>query len=228
MAQRQLRAVPGADVPLIPAPLGDLRFRKLLGAEAWATLPNAVRARFGKRVCGGDAVTYVGTVTECRMTRAGAMLARLALVIGGPLPLGRDTGGPAIVSVTEDAAGDGQFWTRSYARARGFPQVIHSSKRFAGPTGLEEYLGAGVGIALRVEARPDRLLFLADHYFVAVGGWRWRFPRWLAPGALTIAHVDRGDGSFAFELTLRHPLLGELIHQVALFCEHRSIQEVLP
>ena len=58
---------------------------------------------------GGAAVTYVDTVAECRMTWAGAALARLALVIGGPLPLARDTGGTAIVSVTEDAAGEGQF-----------------------------------------------------------------------------------------------------------------------
>ncbi len=54
---------------------------------------------------------------------------------------------PAVVSVTEEAAKGGQFWTCPYGRARGFHQVIHSSKRFAGATGLEEYLGRGFGIA---------------------------------------------------------------------------------
>ncbi len=38
--------------------------------------------------------------------------------------------------MTEDGASGGQFWTRMYGRLRGLRQVIHSSERFAGPTGL--------------------------------------------------------------------------------------------
>ena len=74
------------------------------------------------------------------------------------------------VTVSEDAEAGGQFWTRIYGRRRGFPQVIHSSKRFAGPTGLEEYIGRGFGIALRVEVEDEALHFLSDHYFVKLGG----------------------------------------------------------
>ena len=32
--------------------IGDLRFRALVGEESWASLPEAVRARFGKRIAG--------------------------------------------------------------------------------------------------------------------------------------------------------------------------------
>ena len=42
-------------------------------------------------------------------------------------------------------------------------------------------------------------------------------PRWLAPGALRVSHVDCNHGLFAFVLALRHPLLGELIRQTAMF-----------
>ncbi len=127
-----------------------------------------------------------------------------------------------MVTVTEDAASGGQFWTRIYGRAHGFPQVIHSSKRFAGPTGLEEYLGGGFGIALRLSADDQALRFHSDHYFFARGALRLRLPAWLAPGALTISHVDQGDGSFAFILKLRHPLGGEIIHQTGLFRERAA------
>lgn len=215
------RAAPrqGDRAPLLPtAPeLGDLRFSRLLGAQAWADLPQAVRARFSKRYAPGLAVSYAGSVSGCRMNRAGWLLAQLARAIGAPLPLDRGGGMAAVVTVTEHAPSGGQVWTRVYARARGTPQVIHSVKRFAGSTGLEEYLGLGVGIALRVEGAADRIVFVSDHYFWQLGWVRLRLPRWLAPGMLRIEHVDHGRGRFAFVLALTHPLLGELIHQHAEF-----------
>jgi len=199
--------------------LRDLRFRALLGTTAWSRLPAAVRARFSKRLEAGAAVTYVGTIVESRRTRFGKILAELCRMIGGPLPLHDDLDVPAVVTVTEDGATGGQFWTRMYGRIHGFPQVIHSSKRFAGPTGLEEYLGCGFAIALTTSADEQALHFHSDHYFIRLGGVRVRLPRWLAPGALTISHVDRGDDWFAFALVLRHPLFGEVISQTGVFRE---------
>lgn len=199
----------------------DLRFRALLGATAWGRLPRAVQDRFARRLRDGLAVSYAGLVTECRMSRAGWLLAHLCRLIGAPLPLSRDVGVAAVVTVTEDGGG-GQVWSRMYARHRGFPQVIHSAKRFAGPTGLEEYLGGGFGIALRVSADADGIRFASDHYFLMLGGRRIRLPRWLEPGALTIDHVDRGDGAFAFVLALDHPLCGPLVRQTGLFHEQRA------
>lgn len=202
-----------------PAPLGDLRFRGLIGGVAWAALEPRVRARFGRRLAAGASVTYVGQVARSRKSWGGWLLAHACRLIGAPLPLGCETGGAAIVTITEDRAGGGQFWTRIYGRAGGRPQVIHSSKRFAGPTGIEEYLGCGFGIALRVRADLDALHFDSDHYFFGVGGHRVRLPRWMEPGAMTVSHVDRPDDSFEFVLALRHRLFGELIHQMGVFRE---------
>jgi hypothetical protein len=223
MRERRRR---GAEIIPFPAArpsaapdIGDLRFRALIGEAAWARLPEAVRARFGKRVSGAAAIVYVGEVVECRLSAAGWLLAQLGRLIGAPLPLGRDADVPACVSVTEDPAFAGQFWTRIYGRRRGFPQVISSSKRFCGPTGLEEQIGGGLGIALRVEVANGALHFLSDHYFLRVGGRRLRLPRALTPGALRVSHVDCNHGLFAFVLELRHKWLGELVHQTAMFRE---------
>ena len=96
-------------------------------------------------------------------------------------------------------------------------KVIHSSKRFQGPTGLEEYIGRGIGMALTVDGAGDVLHFRSDHYFLQFLGRRLRLPGWLSPGATTVSHIDQGGGRFAFTLELRHPLLGVLISQTALF-----------
>ena len=182
----------------------DLRFSALLGAERWALLPEAVRTRFSKRYGPGISVSYGGSIAQCRMSAAGWCLAQVCRLIGAPLPLDRGGGQAAVVTVTEHAPSGGQVWTRVYARSAGFPQVIHSAKQFAGPTGLEEYLGLGVGVALRVRAELDRIVFLSDHYFVRLGMRRIRFPGWLMPGRLQIDHIDHGGGRFAFVLDLSH------------------------
>lgn len=215
----------GADVIPFPArkpapadeEIGDLRFRALVGEAGWAALPEATRARFGKRVGSCSAIVYAGEIVECRMNRAGRLLAQLARLIGGPLPLARDADLPAMVAVTEDVAGGGQIWTRVYGRRRGVPQVINSCKRFAGPTGLEEHIGRGFGIALRVEVADGALHFVGDHYFLAILGLRLRLPRWLAPGRLVVSHIDCNHGLFAFMLVLTHIWFGEMIRQTAMF-----------
>lgn len=196
----------------------DARFRDLVGRDAWAALPCAVRNRFGHCLTGGASVVYQGKVVAMRMNFPGRLIAQLARLVGGPLPL--DTScinQPAVVAVTEDCAGQGQFWIRQYGRSNRFPQVIHSSKRFAGPTGIEEYIGAGIGIALRVSTDTTSIYFTSDHYFLKLGRRKLRLPKWLRPGVLTITHQDRGDAGFLFSLNLHSRLFGELIHQDAHF-----------
>lgn len=196
----------------------DTRFSSLLGKEKWAQLPVKIRNRFGKRVKGGASVTYKGVVTAMQMNWAGKLLAQAARLIGAPLPYDiSSVDQPAVVVVTEDVAGNGQFWIRQYGRQSGFPQIVHSSKRFAGPTGLEEYIGYGIGIALRVEAEDAALLFKSDHYFLSVWGHRIRLPQFLSPGALVIGHHDLGGGHFKFSLQLQHRVFGDLLKQDAVF-----------
>jgi hypothetical protein len=199
--------------------LGDLRFRALLATDQWQALPLASRKRFSKRLAGLESVVYKGEVVRTQMTLLGWCLAQATRIIGAPLPLSRDEHVPAIVTVTEDPATGGQFWSRHYNRHTGFPQVIHSSKRFSGPTGLEEYVGGGVGMALRIEVQDGALLFKSAHYFLALGRHRLRLPAWLTPGALTVTHRAIDTEYFEFVLDVVHPVLGKLIHQSAVFRE---------
>ena len=125
---------------------------------------------------------------------------------------------PIIVTVTEDAA-SGQIWTRLCARSSGFPQAIHSAKRFAGPTGLEEYVGCGISMALVISVEHEALVFRSAGYSLAIGRLRFALPEWLTPGAMTVVHTDLGGGEFRFSLDVVHPRLGTLIRRSAVFRE---------
>ena len=209
--------------------LGDLRFRALMSEEDWASLPFAIRRRFSKRLAGGKTIVYAGEILESWMSRAGWWLAHAARLIGGPLPVTREVRTPSgrfsslhvpsVVTVTEDMATGGQIWTRLYARRKGFPQVVHSSKRFAGPTGLEEYVGCGVGMTLTVYAREGALIFRSKDYFLQLFGRRLFLPVWLTPGTLYVTHAEVPDGRFSFTLQIFHPRFGLLIRQMAMFRE---------
>src|ERR1700761_3607921 len=175
MASNRLLRNPDAPARIL---LDDKRFHALLPDEEWGRLPLAVWRRFSKRLAGGSTIVYVGEVDDSFHSGIGWWFAQLARLIGGPLPTGSETGVPMVVTVTEDAASGGQVWTRICARRHGFPQVIHSAKRFAGPTGLEEYVGSGVSMALRLSVEHDALVFRSAGYFVSLGPLRLPLPEW--------------------------------------------------
>ena len=204
------------------APIADLRFRRLLPAADWAALPEAVRQRFSHRLEGGATIVYAGRVTAMRRNLAGTLLAHALRLLGAPLPLAMDVDVPSVISVTEDVATGGQNWTRMYANRTAFPQIIHSAKRFEGPTGLEEYIGSGIAMSLRVGVESGALVFRDAGYHVTLFGHRVPVPRFLQPGRLEVRHEDRGGGRFRFALTVRHPWLGEVLHQAG---EYRDFDE---
>jgi hypothetical protein len=199
--------------------LGDVRFRALLSDVDWERLPPATRQRFSKRLADGRTAIYVGEVQEACFGWTGWWFAQAARLIGGPLPTGAETRVPMIVTVTEDAATGGQIWTRICTRRNGFPQVIHSSKRFSGPTGLEEYIGFGICMALRIVVEDQALMFRSAGYFLQIGRLRLPLPAFLTPGILTVTHSDLGSGKFQFTLEIIHPRFGLLIRQAAVFRE---------
>ena len=202
--------------------IDDHRFRALLSDEDWGRLPLAVWRRFSMRLADGNTIVYFGEVDSADISLAGWCIAQAIRVIGGPLPTGAATGVPMIVAVTEDAATGGQIWTRMTGRRRGFPQVIHSCKRFAGPTGLEEYVGYGIGVALRICVTNEALVFRSVGYFLQIGRWKWPLPLWLTPGDLTVTHADLGGDAFRFTLEIVHPHLGALLRHSAVFKEATS------
>ena len=204
----------------------DDRFEKLLGKTNWMRLPAPIRKRFGKKFKQGQSVAYQGIITDMKMSRFGWAFAQVTRLIGAPLPFEQNSvNQPAVVIVTEDQETNGQFWIRQYGREKGFPQIVHSSKRFAGPTGLEEYIGFGIGMALKLEATADALFFKSEHYFLQLFGRRLRLPKWLVPIDLTIGHHELGKNRFVFTLDLKSRLFGKMIRQDAVFEDPAELKQ---
>lgn len=195
----------------------DMRFRVLLGEEAWARLPEQVRARFSKRLNAGDVALYRGRVNETTMSRLGRLLSFVMRIVGSPLPTMNGATGPAVVIVTEEPSLGGQRWLRIYERPGQKPQMVQSIKRFRGATGLEEYVGAGITMQLALTEEDGALVFRSGRYLVRLGDIALTLPRWLAPGRMTIVHRQQSDGSFAFTLTLQHAVFGRLLYQAVDF-----------
>jgi len=200
----------------------DIHFRRLLGEKDWQNLPQAVRSRFSKYLYPGKALIYRGVLTEIRESKMGKILAQLCRLVGGPLPLGLEKNMSATVLVSEDAKHKGQIWTRIYEKKTGFPQVISSSKRFQGDTGLVEYLGFGIHMALTVRGDAKGLYFHSKRYFLKLFGLTLNIPEILSPGVLSISHIEKGGGEFDFILALRHSVFSELIYQEIRFKDDRE------
>lgn len=219
LMQLDRRTLPARELDPAPAPPNpdEARFRTLLGDIAWQRLPPPVQRRFAKHIGADDIVLYRGRVVATEMSRLGRLLSFLTRPIGAPLPTMNGATGPAVVAVTEDRVLGGQRWLRIYDRPGRKPQMIQSTKRFRGETGLEEYVGAGVSMELTLSVEDGALVFRSRRYLLQWGRFTLPIPSLLSPGAMTIVHTQQDDGSFAFRLTLRHPVFGQLLHQLAIF-----------
>lgn len=197
----------------------DTRFSRLLSRDAWSQLPRPVRRRFTRSLAPAEAMLYEGEVAWTRLTFAGRVYGQLARLVGAPLPLAPSGRVAAAVVVTEDEALGGQVWTRIYARPGGFAQVIQSTKRFGGRTGLEECVGGGVGMRLELSVEDRALVFRSRGYFLRVAGRTVGIPDWLTPGVVEVTHREERDGRFSFTLSVTHSRFGRIVEQVAFFSD---------
>jgi hypothetical protein len=192
-------------------------FRALLSDASWKQLPCEVQRRFARNLARGETAAFLGEVAFTRLTKLGWLWAQVARLIGAPLPLKVLARTPAAVLVTADTTSHTQIWTRIYHEAGLLPQVIRSMKSFSGPTGLEEWVGAGVGMTLQISVEQRAIVFRSVDYVWRYGRWRLRIPDWLTPGRIEVTHREEREGQFSFGLRVVNPLFGEIIHQLAFF-----------
>lgn len=206
-----------AEPPHRPLCEASSPYRALVGEAAWRHLPQAVRQRFDRLLAPGESALYAGEVASTELNKVGWIWAQVARALGAPLPLRVLTHTAAAVVVTADCCEHTQLWTRIYHEPGRLPQVVRSMKSFAGPTGLEERVGGGVGMALTVSVEARALVFRSAGYFWHCGRMRVPLPSWLTPGRIEVMHREEKASRFSFTLNVEHPWFGLIVRQVAFF-----------
>ncbi len=190
--------------------------REVLGAQAWARLPEAVRERFDDTTA---AVTYAGAYEVVRASLLGRLFARIGMLFGMPVTPRTGTAVAARVFVEPDARG--VVWTREYEWADGTTDLVRSTKVVAGRE-LTECLPARLNMPLEVREDNGTLHFVSRGYYfdIRLGGLGLKLwlPGVFSPGVTHVEHVDLGHGWFRFTMTVMHPWFGEMFFQTGRFC----------
>ena len=182
---------------------------RILGARAWSSLPEAVRARFSR----ATPAAYRG-VTATKLSLLGRFFAYALLPFGAPLPV--MTGeGPALVRVS--VKDGGMSWSREYRGPLGLTFNVRSIKRPSVDGRLLECCAGGWTMLLDVSADQGSLVFRSRSFFWRMGEVSIALPAWLTPGVAEVRHADLGEGRFRFTLTFDHPWVGRTVLQDGIF-----------
>jgi hypothetical protein len=208
-SQRRLEA--GAPAGGTPALRTRKNLAELTGAEQWASLPAATRARFRSDLVSAD-FQGEGVFEASPLGRAFALL---GIPFGRPLPCRT---GAAAVSISVRAMDRGEAWTRSYGFA-GAAEIVSSVKHRGVGRWLEERAGPLV-MRLAVFVQDGALVFECLDFRLRFGPFEIPIPAFLTPGRIRVAHRDLSEGRFLFTLEARHPWFGMTFRQR---CEMRDI-----
>jgi hypothetical protein len=199
--------------PSDPAASQHAGLQSVLGASAWARLPEAVRRRFAEPAV---AVDYVGNFDIVRASWLGRLIALACLLLGTPVVPRTGLHVPAIVHVSPTLSG--VAWNREYRWPNTHPCLVRSTKAIDSHGTLVERLPARLCMPLHVFEQRGVLHFVSRGYYFDFGrGFKVPLPRLLSPGTTHVKHIDEADGWFRFTMTVTHPLFGEMFYQTGRF-----------
>jgi hypothetical protein len=190
----------------------------LLGHGAWERLPETVRERFSHPEL---TIDYTGEFEIVRANLLGKMIATVCQLIGTPVVPRTGHNVPAVVHVSP--SGQGVEWRREYRWPDGSTHVVRSTKVIDNDGILVEELPARLRMSLKVSEKCRVLHFVSEAYYFEfaipwIGGrFRIALPSMLSPGVTHVEHIDGVDGWFRFNMTVTHPVFGEVFYQTGQF-----------
>lgn len=187
--------------------------------DAWSELHPAIQRRFVKDPSESEHIFYRGKMETIERSRAGKWFAFLTTYIGNPLT--PHDGKDVLMDVVlhRQHGSSGIFWRRTYYYPSRKPYTVTSAKCETAAGEMQECVGGGFGMALKVYVQDGNLHFRSTRYFWRLGNMRFTLPHLLTPGETHVVHEEVGNGWFRFTISMDHPRLGRTFYQTGLFKE---------
>lgn len=182
---------------------------RIIGARAWLSLPEPVRARFERTT----PAAYEGD-TDTALSLVGRIFAWAMLAFGAPIPV---LSGRRKATVYVNVRDGGVSWTRHYRGPAGLAFRVRSIKRLSEDGRLFECCAGGWTMLLDVFADQGSLVFRSRRFFWRGGPFSIGIPLWMTPGVAEVRHTELGQGRFRFTLTFDHPWFGRTVMQDGTF-----------
>lgn len=187
--------------------------------DAWGELHPAIQKRFARDPSESEHIFYRGKMETIERSRAGKWFAFLTTYIGNPLTPYNGTDVPMDVVLHRQHGKSGIFWRRTYYYPSRKPYTVSSAKCETAAGEMQECVGGGFGMALKVYVEGGNLHFRSTRYFWRLANMRFTLPHLLTPGETHVVHEEVGEGWFRFTISMDHPRLGRTFYQTGLFKE---------
>lgn len=195
----------------------DNTYRYLLGNKYWGKIKPEIRKRFSVKPTEDGCICYAGKMDAVRLNVMGWLFAQVCRVIGTPLAPLTGENVPMQIQLSKNMNINGVDWKRIYYFKNNNEVTVRSTKSLNNLGQLEEHIGCGFSMALKVFEMEGNLIFESTDYIFRVGKILLRLPAIITPGVTTVLHEQMYQDHFRFTLSVKHPWFGQTIYQSGVF-----------
>ena len=191
--------------------------RQSMSKLDWAKLHPAIQARFSPSILPNTTLCFSGTMQWVYCSPIGALLAKVLR----PFSILPDT-------CNQNTKFDFRIFKRGgvFMKQRRYKlstdETFTFTSIFSEQPCLHEEFGGGIGMKLKLAVDQGALMFLDQGYFLRLGRWRIRWPRWLTVGSFELLHRNIDAQRFQVIIRVTHPIFGTLFYQRGEFMNQCS------
>ncbi|TNE30573.1 MAG: DUF4166 domain-containing protein [Alphaproteobacteria bacterium] len=192
-------------------------FKSQLGDD-WDKIDPNIQTRFNADPAPGRPIIYKGKMTVLRRSWLGWLIAKLTFFTDGAFCAWNGTDIEADIEVfKKDGSEDIHKIRRYYFPDKKKTYIFKSHMHLNEQGELLEFVGAGLGMVVKVQEKNHALFFTDGGCFFHIGTYRVSMPSFLTLGKIKLTHTNTGKNRFKIVIDITHPLFGQLFYQEGVF-----------